>query len=450
MPDSRMRIFLTFVSALVLVSLARAQEAAPFAFQLAGQGNPFRAMMVVQVQNELNCAKIVAELSDDQADKILENLDDLIEEEAEKAIQGGDPMAAMGGFRSWGDAVLVEAKEILPEKAFKTYQADLALRNKFQRRGAQRAFLSGLDRYLQLNNKQQAAVAKVLMSSWKDGWNQLGQIGSQAAVGLITIKGPLKELPQDELKAAMSESQWAALEGIFELEMTAMADQVGLANLQGSATGMLKLEEMTELCGLSEAQSAKLRKTIDTVLAESLELKSEAMKAIQGGNFQMEAIQDIGRPVQQMMFKSDSWTETVDEVLTKEQAAKYAVRQESRDKRNAASVVSTLATSLSQQAGGMTGKQQIALAKMFEKKFPGNLAEDPLAMTKTLVDIPDEEYKKILNDQQWEKMSAMLQAMGQQVAGGGIGPPPAITVEQPDLPPAITVEQPVEEPEDPR
>ena len=132
-------------------------------------------------------------------------------------------MAAMGGFRSWGDAVLVEAKEILPEKAFKTYQADLALRNKFQRRGAQRAFLSGLDRYLQLNNKQQAAVAKVLMSSWKDGWNQLGLIGSQAAVGLITIKGPLKELPQDELKAAMSESQWAALEGIFELEMTAMA-----------------------------------------------------------------------------------------------------------------------------------------------------------------------------------------------------------------------------------
>jgi|GEM_PF-2133845 len=422
MPCSRIRIFSAIVSSLLIASFTHAQEAAPFAFTVPGGGNPFRAMIVEQVESELNCAKLVAELADDQADQILENLDELIDEQAEKlgeAIQGGNPMAAVGTMSSWSSAVLVEAKKILPEKAFKAYEADVTLRTKFERRGAQRAFLSAMDGYLQLNNKQQGAIAKILMSSWKDGWNQLGQIGT-AAAGLFMLREPIKELPQEELKAAMSESQWTALEGILNLEMTVMADQVGFAKLQGGASSMLKLEEMTELCALSEAQSTKLQKAIDTSLTESIERKNEAMQAIQAGNFQgnMKAIQDIGRPIQQMMFKSDSWTEAIDEVLTKEQSAKYATRRKSRDKQNSAAMVSAMATTLAQQAGGMTGKQQISLAKLFQKEFGDDLTKDPMAISMKLADIPDAKYKEIVNDQQWGKMSMMLNAMKQQFDGG--------------------------------
>lgn len=424
-------IRITYVCSLFL-SVCFEANAQVEAFAVAPQADAYRQIVLQQVQQELGCLKLVADLTDDQSDTIIDNLDELVDEqsgEIANAIQGGNPYAMLGSSAAVIDAVTVEAKALLAPPVFKKYEADLALRSKFQRRAAQRGFLSAMDGYLQLSNKQQAALAKTLMAKWKDDWNSLAMVGAQGA-GLFIIRDPLKTLPQDQLKAVLSESQWAAFDGILNLDQTVMVDQVGFAKLQGQAIGMLKLEEMTNLCSLSEAQSGKLKGAIDTVLAESVERKQAAMKAIQGGNFQqnMEQIIDLSRPIAQMMFANDNWTDTVDTVLSKEQSAKYAERTASREKRNKAAMTAAAAITLGAQTGGLTGKQQVALAKIYDKHLTESIG-DPMGMSKQLLAIPEEEYQEILSDEQWGKMSQMLESMRRQFDGAGADA--AVFVEEP-------------------
>ena len=226
----------------------------------------------------------------------------------------------------------------------------------------------------------------------------------------------MKELPQDEVEAVLSESQWAALNGMMNLDQTAMSDQVGFSKLQGQAVAVLKLEELTGLCELSEAQAGKLQEAINTALNEIVERKSEVVKAMQAGNFDfqgnMELLIDMSRPIEQMMFGNEAWKTAVDEVLNDEQSAKYATRQASREKRIKAAMSAAATTSFSTQIGGLTAKQQLALTELFAKNY-GESTSDPIEQSKRFIAIPDEAYQEILNDQQWEKMSQMINSMRQ-------------------------------------
>ena len=132
---NRIRIASTLLCCffLCISPTANAQEA-PIAF--AANGNPFRQIVEQRVQAELNCMKLVANLTDEQADTILDKLDDLIEEESAgimQAIQNGNTSAATGDSKAIRDAIAVESKSVLGAKDLKAFNQDLALRLKFQR-----------------------------------------------------------------------------------------------------------------------------------------------------------------------------------------------------------------------------------------------------------------------------------------------------------------------------
>jgi len=423
MLDSRIRIVPAFVLALAICSNANAQVDL-----FVDGGNDFYRQQVVQgVKQELTCLKIVAELTDEQADTILENLDELIDEEsgriAEESQNGTNGVVSFSGMSSskaLTDAVLVEAKSLLGPKAAKAFEEDLALRKKFDRNAAQGGLLVGMDGLLQLTDKQHSVIAKLVKSKWNDDWNSLAMFVSHQG-GVFAVRKQLKELPQEEIRAVLSEYQWAALDGMLNLDETAVSDQVGFAKLQGQAVAVLKLEELTGLCKLSDAQASKLKEAINTALTECTARKTEAINAMQAGNFDfqgnMDLVMDMSRPIEQMMFGNETWKTAVDEVLNEEQAAKYATRQALREKRAMAAMTAASTSSYAMQVGGLTAKQQAALTKLFAKHLAKTTA-DPAEQTKRFMAIPDEAYQEILNEEQWEKMSQMITSMRQQF---GIG-----------------------------
>ena len=65
-------------------------------------------------------------------------------------------------------------------------------------------------------------------------------------------------------------------------------------------------------------------------------------------------------------------------------------------------------TSYESLAGGLTGKQQVALAKLFEKHLNENRAD---LQTQIATAIPHAEYKALLNEDQWQKLSAVIESM---------------------------------------
>ena len=407
--------------------LALSSSVALAQFPLGGGNNMFRQMVVQQAQQELTCLKIVTGVTDEQSATILENLDELIDESSAdmaKALQSGDTNAAPAMAKTLQDAVGVEAKQILKPKALEAYEADVALRQKIQRRGAQRAVLSAMDGLLQLSNKQQGSMAKILMSSWDDEWNGAGIFGGGGMGSIVLIKDTLKNLPQDELKDNLRDSQWEALNSAMDVAPAAtMTDPLGLAESQGKAVSKLKIEETIELCKLSEDQGAKLKEALDTSLANAIERRKAAMEALKGGNIQanVTVIQDLSRPLDQMLFTDEAWTAAIDDVLNAEQSKTYAARQKSREKRNKSTMIAALATGMGMQAGGVTGKQQVEMAKLFDKHL-SKLPADPMQQAMAMNDIPEEEFQKVLNEDQWKKLSTMLNQMKQLSAGKVVAP----------------------------
>jgi len=261
--------------------------------ELTGRSFIYRAIVVQQVERELNCMRLVANLTVHQADNIRKKLAGLIDEESAR-LQNADTSAMSRDSKAIRDAIGVEAHSVLGAKELKAFNDDLTLRIDFHRRAAQRAVLVSMDRLLSLSSKQEGAIAELLIAEWTDKWNGEAMHGAQG--GLIAIRKQLKELPEKKLKATLRESQWAAVEGMMTLATTPIIDPqgiVGLSKLRGQAISMLRLEEMTELCKLSDNQSGKLQEALAAAVSESVRRKGEAWRALRGRN--MEGTQAIRR-----------------------------------------------------------------------------------------------------------------------------------------------------------
>ena len=392
----------------VLNSLAIAQQLG-FDFQ-PGQ-DFYRQTTAKRVQRELNCLQLVAGISDQQRDTVLEKLDSAINERAAELVKQQRVIMfnAAPLPKSLLNAIAVEAKQVIPLQAFQAYEADVLMRQQFQRRAGQCGFLSTMDSLLQLSDTRQTGIAKVLTDNWDDEWITFSSLAvAQPVTGIMMIRKQLKELPQEKLKANLSESQCAALEGIMSLDPAAATNRAAFGELQGKTVGLLKLEEMTELCELSEEQITKLKTPMATARKESVERIRKAWQ--QNPNIQpnAETSVDMSVPIDRMMFLQDSWTKAIDRILSKEQIEKYNARQQSRIKRNFAMLAGLKVTSYESLAGGLTGKQQVALAKLFEKHLNENRAD---LQTQIATAIPHAEYKALLNEDQWQKLSAVIESM---------------------------------------
>ncbi len=363
------------------------------------------------VKKELASLRLVTELTDDQGATVLDNLDESIAAWTTEAIaKRADPFATPILMRAQQDAITIEVKKLLNPEAFQAYKADLALRHKFHRQTAQRAVLSTMDSLLQMTNKQQASVAGMLESCWNDDWNGVVQFAGQLG-SVLHIQDVFKKLPQEELKATLSDSQWKLLVRMGDLSKTVAHDSpIGLAELEGKAIGELKIQELTELCKLSTGESEKLQEALDSSYAKTIERKKVVYKSLGEGQIEhgdAAAIKDLMLPVSHMLFTDEAWTKAIDGVLSKEQFDKYTTRQRSHEMRHVSTMASLMALGIQVEVGGVTGKQLIALKKLFEK-HSAKLPYDPLQLATVSHAIPGKEFQEILKDKQWDTLSKML------------------------------------------
>lgn len=395
-------------------------------FQFAAPGNQtamFEQIVQRQVDQEINCMRMVTDVPEEAVDAILEATSPLVTERAEEvveAISAGNPSATtgLGGLsKPMKDAIIKAAEKELPAKSFKAYAKDATQRNSFQRKAAQRGYLVAMDDLLSLSSKQYAAVAKLVMKSWKDEWNAIGMMIGSTPSGLLLIKDQIKALPEAEMKEILRESQWEALNGMLELEMIAFAQPGPVTELQGTAMNLLRIEELQELCNLDVSQTEKFNEAAETALKSIVKKKAEAMQAMQGGDMQaiMKHSQVIAQPVSAMMDEADEWKTAIDSILNADQAKLFEKRMAFRTKQSKNALYAATVMMMDQQAGGVTSEQQLKLAKMLPKHL--KLGTNMMGGMQELAKIPEKELKEILSDEQFSKIDAMMKALAQQAEG---------------------------------
>ena len=312
------------------------------------------------------------------------------------------------------------------------------------------ACLNLLDRRLALSEEQIQKLKPVLRKNWDAAWN-----GTMMEMLFATPLNEGLDLPLKDLQPIFTPSQfqtWKALQSSEE-------DSAILQNYWNEAVGelakdqwvpvfqkhcryilQLKTEELDALCQLSEVQKKRIAIISKGVISQLTAKRREALEKFRKQNNiqQLENVGDaLAAPVaiefdQETMATLDSdasalielnprWRSYLEKTLDSKQRAVYQKRQSLRNQRKRKVIVASIAQSLAEEIQ-LASQQTDEFAKILEANLPEEAigSQGPVEIMKAVTTIPDEQYKKALQGEKWERFQVILEEVRQQLSGEGI------------------------------
>ena len=315
-----------------------------------------------------------------------------------------------------------EVAKTLGAETAKLYEADYAGREMFKRKAAQRSLLVVLDRMLSFSQEQESKVAKAFMNSWNDDWNGFALTASQMGSRILGTSPP--GLPNDQIKAAMSEEQATILDGLLNIPPAQLGAPQELAKLEADQTTHLAVSELKTLCKLTTGQAQTLEAAGKKAAAAIVAEKMTAITTLQDpqSGAKAAAWELWTRPTGVMLSNNTNWKNVLNSTLVGEQKKLVANRTQRRERIARVASVSSIVYALLGIEVGLSAKQMDEVTKVLSLEMPSEFAAaSPQRQTELILELPDQKFARVLNEQQIAKLAqtrrkiqTQLEAMRQQ------------------------------------
>ena len=373
--------------------------------------------------DELSVLRQVVAVSDGQVKQIKESMKEAVAADARSIanrIGAGERFVGISPQLSpqMRKQFTNSLRNILSRNKVDLYVADAELREQFHRQAAQATAVVIMDRLLSFSEEQKSAVERVLTKAWRTEWNFIGPAGI-AKPAIMMFRRPLIEVSKAGLQEAMTRSQFFALQSVLSLDRTEFANPVSFAQREGEQFKPLMMEELRTLCKLSSEQLRHLEQAADASLTDIVERKQNAyakLKSSNGRGFSIVEANVIGRPVSVLLWKDESWNQTLKSTLTDAQMNTVRRRNRTRAKAQHAAAMSTMATSLGAPLG-LSGTQLDQLADIFIEETHTRLGNSgTIELTEAVAKISESKIESLLSPSQTVQFQEMMEPVRQQMS----------------------------------
>ena len=283
-----------------------------------------------------------------------------------------------------------------------------------------------LDSLLCFTPEQWDKTLQLVSDQWDPAWNEEMQTIYLRTWGSDRIN-TVEEINFDDLLGSLSPNQVSALKDIRRLASVDFVDMLledrsesledRLAKNKEALIQLteMKLDELREVCDMTEKQAELIRVARNGMVSKTAAGWRETIEAYQK-NREDEAIQgDVMKLMRGSLLSQCTsqgvWEKTLEKVFDDEQLGKLQDREAMRTELLKHQFVSDLVIFWLRNSFDLDSKQFTEMVDLVCEDLSMDYAWEMKKAEKHFASLPDEKFKKILDEDQWKKMEAILRRM---------------------------------------
>lgn len=379
------------------------------------------------VKSKLERLQSRFELEESSIEKIVEELKDEIKAAAKRVQELGSAGGLMMDSELEGELESELWEAVRPhlvenEKAqFEEFVRMQSVQKEARLRNCVTGLVVFLDNLLCFTPKQFEDVEKLYLEHWDSRYNE--QVGTMVLNGLIFGRDILDLVKAEKLEPILSELQMDAFISLGEDQGMRGGFQMAINPGPNSSWDteifrkhceemmQLKLDELNQVVALDEKQTKILGIAKKGAIGKVVERWEELVSKSQNvGAFDRALMVEMTEPIVTQCERQNSWSKTLERILSEEQYQKYSQRQELRENTSKRQMVSYLTYIMCSQQFGieLDLEQHAKIAETVLEKASMAHANDYMGIAFSLMDLPDEDFQEILTEKQWEHAQPKL------------------------------------------
>lgn len=286
-----------------------------------------------------------------------------------------------------------------------------------------------MDSILCFSETQWEKALELVSAQWDPAWNEEMQAMSLRVWGSDRIE-MVGNLNFEELKPLLNEKQ---VETLDQIEVFASVDFLDLLRLEETEElerGLqknkerllqlteLKLSELDGICGIDNKQLELLRVARNGLATRTLARWQRTIESYQKDSDDKEVQKDAMSLIRSSLLgqctDNDVWKQTLKKVFTEEQQLKILKREALRVDATQRQFVNDMVVFWMIDRCKLRPGQYLELAEMISGKLKLRFGAEMLEAERQIAQIPEEDFRKILEDQQWEALRPALAHMRDQ------------------------------------